>query len=63
MPSIRELEGWMTTAQVAERLGITRQRVLVLAREGRIRSVMVGGKVNIFDPESVEALAEQRGKP
>lgn len=45
----------MVTSQVAERLGVSRQRVLKLAEERRIRSVVVGGKARIYDPESVAA--------
>ncbi len=53
----------MVTQQVAERLGVTRQRALTLAREGKIKSVVVGGRVRIYNPASVEKYARERSKP
>ena len=60
MPTLKQLEGWMTTSQVAERLGITRQRVVTLANESRLRTVKVGGQVWVFDPKDVERYADER---
>lgn len=60
MPSMKELESWQTTGQVAEELGVTRQRVLRLAEEQRLRSVLVGGVTRIYDPKSVEGYAADR---
>lgn len=32
---LAELEGWWTTTQVAERIGVTRQRIIGLVLEGK----------------------------
>lgn len=66
MPSMRELAGWYTTGQAAHRLGYSRQGVIDLAREGKVRAVYVGGEHEygrgtwIYDPESVEAFTPPR---
>jgi excisionase family DNA binding protein len=65
-PKLIELEDWLTTGQVAKRLGRSRQGILNLARDGRFRAVHVGKNhepdgergVWIFDPESVEEFAK-----
>lgn len=54
----------MTVTQAAERIGVFRQRVSVLAHEGRIRGVMIGkmhpGRgVWALSPESVEAFKRE----
>lgn len=62
MPSIKELEQWMSVKDAAERLGASRQGVRHLADARRIR----GAKTAIgwlFDPASVEELAEKRASP
>lgn len=59
MPSIKELEGWLTTKQAAERLGRSRQGTINLAEDGRVRAVKVGGEVWAYDPQSVEELASR----
>jgi excisionase family DNA binding protein len=62
MPTLRELEMWMSTGQVAKRLGWSRQGVLNLAADHRIRSVetVIGW---LFDPADVERFArEHRAK-
>jgi excisionase family DNA binding protein len=53
MPSLRELERWMSTGQVAKSLGYSRQGVINLAEEGKIRAVKTGAGW-IYDPASVE---------
>ena len=56
MPSIRELERWMGTGQVADRLGYSRQYIIKLAKERKIRAVKTGAGW-LYDPDSVEAFA------
>jgi excisionase family DNA binding protein len=56
MPSLRELEQWMGTGQVANRLGYSRQYVIKLAKERRIRAVKTGAGW-LYDPDSVETFA------
>jgi excisionase family DNA binding protein len=53
MPSLKELERWMGTGQVAKKLGYSRQGVINLAEEGKIRAVKTGAGW-IYDPDSVE---------
>jgi hypothetical protein len=53
MPSLRELEQWMGTGQVAKKVGYSRQGTINLAEEGKIRAVKTGAGW-IYDPESVE---------
>ena len=53
MPSLSELERWMGTGQVAEKLGYSRQYVINLAKEKKIRAVKTGAGW-LYDPDSVE---------
>jgi hypothetical protein len=53
MPGLRELERWMGTGQVAKKLSYSRQGVINLAKEGKIRAVKTGAGW-IYDPDSVE---------
>ena len=55
MPSLRELERWMGTGQVADKLGYSRQYIIDLAKERKIRAVKTGAGW-LYDPESVEML-------
>ncbi len=59
MVSLKELEKWMTTGQVSKRLGRSRQGVIDLAEDKRLRAVKVGGKVWIYDPKRVEAFEKE----
>ena len=65
MPSLKELETWMSTGQVSKKLGRSRQGVINLARERRLRAVMTGAGW-IYDPASVADFArretEQKGE-
>ncbi len=54
MVTLKELEDWMTTGQVSKKLGRSRQGVINLAEERRLRAVKVGGQTWIYDPASVE---------
>jgi excisionase family DNA binding protein len=53
MPSMKELERWMGTKQVADALGYSRQYIIKLAQERRIRAVKTGAGW-LYDPASVE---------
>ena len=65
MPSVKELGRWMTTGQVAEKLGRSRQGVLDLVEKKELRAFLVGkgypgGKaIWIYDPDSVERFARE----
>jgi hypothetical protein len=61
MPTLKELEEWMSTGQVSSKLGRSRQGVINLARERRLRAVQTGAGW-IYDPESVEDFAREHGK-
>ena len=56
MPSIKELERWMGTGQVADKLGYSRQYIVNLAKERKIRAVKTGAGW-LYDPDSVAAFA------
>ncbi len=62
---LKDLESWLTTGQAAKELGITRQRVLAMAADGRIRAVLVG-RNNLgrgawaFDPQDVKRHKAER---
>lgn len=60
MPSMKELEKWMTTKQVASTLNVSKQAVLDFANEKRVRAVKVGGETWIYDPKDVQRLAAER---
>ena len=53
MPSLSDLEKWMGTGQVAEKLGYSRQYVINLAKEKKIRALKTGAGW-LYDPDSVE---------
>jgi excisionase family DNA binding protein len=53
MPTLKELEQWMGTGQVADRLGYSRQYIINLAKERKIRAVKTGAGW-LYDPDSVE---------
>ncbi len=53
IPSLKELERWMGTGQVAKILGYSRQGTINLAEEGKIRAVKTGAGW-LYDPDSVE---------
>ncbi len=61
MPSLSELERWMGTGQVAAKLGYTRQYVINLAKEKKIRAVKTGAGW-LYDPDSVEIFDRHRDK-
>jgi excisionase family DNA binding protein len=53
MPSLQELERWMSTGQVAGELGYSRQYVIKLAEEKKLRAAKTAAGW-LYDPESVE---------
>jgi excisionase family DNA binding protein len=53
MPGLQELERWMSTGQVADKLGYSRQYIIRLAEERRLRSVKTAAGW-LYDPDSVE---------
>jgi hypothetical protein len=53
MPSLRELERWMSTGQVAAKLGYSRQYIINLAEERKVRAVKTAAGW-LYDPDSVE---------
>lgn len=59
MPTLKELERWMSTGQVAKRIGWSRQGVLNLAEEKRLRAVKTGAGW-IYDPNSVEEFGRKQ---
>ena len=62
MVNLKELERWMTTGQVSNRLGRSRQGVIDLAEDRRLRAVKVGGRVWIYDPASVEEFGRKQAE-
>ena len=59
MPSLSELERWMGTGQVADKLSYSRQYVINLAKEKKVRAVKTGAGW-LYDPDSVETFARKR---
>ncbi len=61
MVKLRDLENWMSIGQVSRKLGRSRQGVLNIVDEGRIRGVktQIGW---LLDPASVEAFADKQEK-
>jgi hypothetical protein len=57
---LKELENWMGVGQMSKRLGRSRQGVINLLDEGRIRAVktQIGW---LADPEDVERFAREHG--
>jgi excisionase family DNA binding protein len=56
MPSLQELERWMSTGQVADKLGYSRQYVIRLAEEKKLRAAKTATGW-LYDPDSVETFA------
>ena len=55
MPSLTELEQWMSTSQVSTRLGYSRQGAINLAESRKIRAVKTAAGW-LYDPDSVEVF-------
>ena len=56
MPSLTELEKWMSTSQVSRKLGYSRQGAINLAEARRVRAVKTAAGW-LYDPDSVEDFA------
>jgi len=55
---LKELEGWLSTADVMEALGWSRQGVVNLANQGRIRAVRT--RIGyLYDPEDVQRFKKE----
>lgn len=61
MPNLKELESWMGTGQVSKKLGYSRQGVINLAVDKKLRAVKTGAGW-LYDPDSVEAFSKRDGK-
>jgi hypothetical protein len=59
MPSLKELESWMSTGQVSKKLKRSRQGVINLAENRKLRAVKIAGEFWAYDPESVEDFAHK----
>ncbi len=55
MPSLPEIEKWLSTSQVSRKLGYSRQGVINLAESRKIRSVRTAAGW-LYDPDSVEVF-------
>lgn len=60
--TLKGLRSWMTTGQVSKKLGRSRQGVINLAEERRLRAVKVGGQTWIYDPISVADFERKQGE-
>jgi excisionase family DNA binding protein len=58
---MKELEKWLGTKQVANTLGYSRQYIIKLAQERRIRAVKTGAGW-LYDPDSVKGFARRQRK-
>ncbi|MBA3473499.1 MAG: helix-turn-helix domain-containing protein [Rubrobacter sp.] len=58
MPTLAELEKWLTTGQTASKLGKSRQGVTWLVENKRIRAVKTQAGW-LIDPKAVENYAER----
>ena len=61
MPSIREFERWLTTSDAASRLGKSRQGVVWMLENRRLR----GARTSLgwlVDPASVEEMASKQAQ-
>ncbi len=61
MIRLKELEWWLSTGQVSKKLGRSRQGVIDLAEQRRLRAVKTAAGW-LYDPESVEAFAERQSE-
>lgn len=60
--SVSPITEWMTTAEVAQALGVSVSRVIQLANYGRLPHVRISNGTRLYDPEAVgvEAAARER---
>ncbi len=53
MPSLKELERWVGTTEAAKRVGYSRQGIINLAEDKKVRAVRTGAGW-IYDPDDLE---------
>jgi hypothetical protein len=53
MPNLKELERWVGTTEAAKRIGYSRQGVINLAEDKKVRAVRTGAGW-IYDPDDLE---------
>ena len=58
MPTIRELEKWLTTSQAASKLGKTRQGVTWMVENRKLRAAKTALGW-LIDPKDVERVASE----
>ncbi len=61
MPTLDEFEKWMSTGQVATKLGRTRQGAINLAEARKVRAVKTAAGW-LYDPQSVEEFKARISK-
>lgn len=61
MVRLKDLEKWLSTTQTARALGWSRQGVINLAEQGRVRAVKTAAGW-LYDPKSVEDFKENAGR-
>ena len=61
MVTLKELERWLYTGQVSRKLERSRQGMIDLAEQRRLRAVKTAAGW-LYDPESVEACAERESR-
>ena len=61
MPTLKEFEKWKSTGQTAKALRLSRQTILNLANEKKIRGVRTAAGW-LFDPKAVEKYAAERSR-
>jgi len=61
VPTIREFEQWLTTGDAASKLGMSRQGVVWLLQNRRLRGVRTALGW-LCDPADVERLAQERAQ-
>ncbi|MBL7223192.1 MAG: helix-turn-helix domain-containing protein [Candidatus Brocadiae bacterium] len=58
------LQGFLTTAEAAKRLGLARTYVYYLIKDGQLKAVRVGARMLLVDAESVRKFRPRpRGRP
>jgi hypothetical protein len=58
VPTLKELESWLSTGQVARELGISRQGAINLAESRKVRAAKTACGW-LYDPQSVRAALKQ----
>ncbi len=66
---MRCMEGYITTREAAEELGVSDSRIRQLIREGKLRSVKLTSRMQVIRSEDLDAVRERgssgwpKGKP